>query len=104
MNRETMSGQRVSAADGDSAGAGSPSVWRQERLWLILNILAGIAVGTPFLLAAGILWGVAEWPVTITFATGGVVLLVGPGVWQAVSTWQLSRWLAKEEEHSDVQQ
>lgn len=104
MNRETMSGQRVAADGGDGAGAGSPSVWRQERLWLILNILAGVAVGTPFLLAAGIMWGVAEWPLTITFATGGAVLLVGPGLWQAISTWQLSRWLAKEEGHSDVRQ
>ena len=104
MNRETASGQRNATADGGNAGSGSRSVWREERLWLILNILAGIAVGTPFLLAAGIMWGVAAWPLTITFATGGAGLLVGPGVWHALETWQLSRRLAKEEGHSNVQQ
>ena len=104
MNQETTSGQRGAAADGDGVGAGSQSVWREERLGLILNILAGIAVGTPFLLAAGIVWGVAAWPVTMMFATGGTGLLVGPGVWHAVDTWQLSRRLTKREGHSNVQQ
>lgn len=103
MNRETTSGPRSATAAGDGAGGGSRSVWREERLWLILNILAGIAVGTPFLLAAGILWGVAAWPVTIMFATGGAGLLVVPGVWHALNTWRLSRRLAKEEGRSNVQ-
>ena len=103
MNRETTSGPRNAIADGGKAGSGSRSVWREERLGLILNILAGIAVGTPFLLAAGIVWGVAAWPLTIMFATGGAGLLVAPGVWHALDTWQLSRRLAKGEGHSDVQ-
>ena len=88
----------------DRAGAGSWSAWRQGRLWLILTILAGIAIGTPFLLAAGALWGSGRHPFAIIFTVGGVALLVGPGAWHALETWQLSRRLAKEERHSNVRQ
>ena len=88
----------------DRAGAGSWSAWREGRLWLILTILAGIAIGTPFLLAAGALWGSGRYLFATIFTVGGVALLFGPGVWHAASTWRLSRQLAKEEQHTDVQQ
>lgn len=95
---------RSAAYGRDSASSGSWSAWRQGRLWLFLTILAGIAIGTPFLLAAGSLWVSARHPFAIIFAVGGVALLLGPGIWHAVSTWRLSRQLAKEERHNDVQQ
>ena len=90
-----LSGSSVTAEAALSTAEPLPSIWRRNRRYVLMALIGGSFVGTPFLIFASMLFSMAV-PLyfTLLFLAGGVLLIVGPAALTLFDAWHSRRKLA----------
>ena len=71
-----------------------PSIWRQRLPYLLLSLIGGIIVGTPFLIFAFLIHPDAASPYSALFFAGSSAIIIGPAAISVFGTWHRSRKIA----------